>query len=274
MRSHIALSLLLFTGIGLGQAPPPEVDQELRARVNQFFQYHVEGGAGLRRAMDMVAEDTKDEYFSSGKIQVQKFAITGIEYGPDFTNARVSLDVEQKIAILGQAELITMPMKTAWKVEDGKWMWHLDRSNTWTSPMAEKAGVPATAENATGTIPADLAKPELFNARAQSIMRGSKLDRENVGFRWGVPSEQTVTFLNSHPYAELEVGGIPEVPGFTVSLDKAVLQAGENGVIRFKYAPPEGFDPATVPPPQPFSAQLEVTPFAQRLRIRVSFSPR
>src|SRR5579864_740686 len=57
-----------FAGLAFGQpSPPPGIEDALRARVTEFFQYHVDGN--FRKAYDMVAEDTKDFYFKALKIQ-------------------------------------------------------------------------------------------------------------------------------------------------------------------------------------------------------------
>ena len=52
---------------------PRQAESALRARVTEFLQYHVDGN--FRKAYDMVAEDTKDEYFNSGKAQLESFKI-------------------------------------------------------------------------------------------------------------------------------------------------------------------------------------------------------
>src|SRR5580658_6041018 len=52
---------------------PPEVEQALRARVTEFFQFHVEGN--FRAAYGMIAEDTKEYYFNTpmGDLTVESF---------------------------------------------------------------------------------------------------------------------------------------------------------------------------------------------------------
>ena len=70
---------------------PVEVKEALRARATEFFDYHV--GPANRRAIDLVAEDTKDYYFAVGKMEVTKFNITNVEYDKDWTKAMVTLDV-------------------------------------------------------------------------------------------------------------------------------------------------------------------------------------
>jgi hypothetical protein len=68
LKQRIAICLIFLPMIALGQlqTPAEQADVALRARVTEFLQYHVDGN--FRKAYDMVAEDTKDDYFASGKI--------------------------------------------------------------------------------------------------------------------------------------------------------------------------------------------------------------
>ena len=90
--------------------------------------------------------------------------------------------------------------------------------------------------------------------------------------RWGQASEEQVVFLNQYPGASLELAGVPPIPGLSITLDKAEVKSKENGVVRFRYAPPAGFD-ASAPAPMPFTVALVVEPYGQSLRIRVYFQP-
>src|SRR5215469_6737098 len=63
--------------------PPPEVDQALRARVTEFFQDFVD--AKFFPAMELVADDTKEEYFAAGKTPLKAYKIHDIHYSDNFT---------------------------------------------------------------------------------------------------------------------------------------------------------------------------------------------
>src|SRR5579862_8034538 len=66
--------------------PPADVDRALRARVEEFFQYHVTGE--FRKAEALVAEDTKDLFYNRNKPRYLKFVnIDHINYNDDFTKA-------------------------------------------------------------------------------------------------------------------------------------------------------------------------------------------
>jgi hypothetical protein len=82
----------------LAQAPP-EVDQALRARVTEFMQLHVDGN--FRKAYDMVAEDTKESYFNSGKARLRAFKINDVQFNDSFTLATVSATMSKTVNMMG-----------------------------------------------------------------------------------------------------------------------------------------------------------------------------
>src|ERR1700733_15530283 len=90
----LALPLLAF-GQAFGQAPSPEADQALRERVSEFFQDHVDGK--FIKAFDLVAEDTKEYFFSAQKSKLLSFKIDTIEYSENSTKADVRLTTERMV---------------------------------------------------------------------------------------------------------------------------------------------------------------------------------
>lgn len=277
MTNRIITTTLLLAGLLLGQAPAPpaepapaEVDQALRSRVDQFFRYHVEGGASLRRAMDMVAEESKDYYFASGKIQILKYELLGIKYNENFTQATATVKAWHTMAIVGQMLETSDDMATTWKIEEGKWVWYIDPTLFSVIPVsdAEKTKPPPG-------LPPGLEHPEAVAALGQSILRGggSKIDKRTVSFKWGQAGEDQVVFLNEYPIAQLELVWSKDVPGLSVTLDKAEVGSGENGVVRFRYSPPVGFDPSKAVD-RTITVNLVVEPFSQVIRIQTLFSSR
>src|SRR6516165_6361996 len=96
MVIRAALCLLPLIAFAQPQSPqpPPETDQALRARVTEFFQDFVDGK--FRDAMNLVAEDTQDEYLSSAKTPMKEFKIRDVKYsGDDFSKADVTLEVKR-----------------------------------------------------------------------------------------------------------------------------------------------------------------------------------
>jgi hypothetical protein len=124
--------ILICAAVCLGQTPkepakpPADVDQALRARVQEFFQYHVTGE--FRKAEPLVAEDTKDLFYNRNKPRYLKFVeIARIDYSENFTKATATVMVvsPQMIAGWGGGPP-TIPIPSTWKIENGKWCWYLE----------------------------------------------------------------------------------------------------------------------------------------------------
>jgi len=80
--------------------PPAETDSALRARITEFFQYHVTGQ--FRKAEALVAEDSKDIFYNRNKPRYIKFLeIARIDYSENFTKALATVTVTSMEMIPG-----------------------------------------------------------------------------------------------------------------------------------------------------------------------------
>src|SRR5690242_243224 len=93
--------LWLCAGLCLAQTssgkPPAGVDEALRARINQFFQFMVD--AKYRQAEALVAEDSKDLYYDGQKPRFLNYELKSIEYSDEFTRAKATLMCETLVAV-------------------------------------------------------------------------------------------------------------------------------------------------------------------------------
>jgi hypothetical protein len=253
-------------------AAPPEQVKALRERVNQFFQFHV--GSINRKAIDLVAEDTKDYYFSAGKVQYLGFVVQGFEFTKDFQKAFVRMETTQNQQIQQYTFVATTPMVTKWKLEDGKWVWYLDKEafqpmtpmSTSAHPGAVAQVTPASLINPDGTLnfPKDIA------AQGQAILKPSGLDKNTVALVSGAAGQSEVTFHNGYPgQVSLKLYGAPQVPGLTVTLSKSDLDAGQDGVIRLVYNPAPGS--LADAPGREYTLRLSLIPFNQEFPIKLTF---
>jgi hypothetical protein len=261
------LSLVLFPLLAMAQAPPPEVDQTLRARVTEFYQDHVDGS--FRKAFDLVADDSKDFYFGANKTQFKSFHIDNIDYKDTFTKAIVTLTVQRTMNIQNQQISIPSTGPTSWKIENGKWVWYNDPGESQTTPMGP-SDPSAIKPNPDGTVtlPKKLT-PEMIEAAAKRIVgqQQSSISKSEVTLPAGVASSEQVIFHNGAPgavQATLEVS--PELKGFRAELDKTSVNAGENAVLNIGYQP-EGQPPATE-----VAVRLKVSPFNQMFTVNVKFA--
>jgi hypothetical protein len=159
--------LLACAAVSLAQTPKPpanppaDVDRALRARVEEFFQYHVTGE--FRKAEALVAEDTKDLFYNRNKPRYLKFVnIDHINYNDDFTKATAIVMVVSPEMIAGWVGgPPTLPIPSTWKIEDGKWYFYLEPETFLRTPFgnislnaASKAAPTAPGMMPPGFLPA------------------------------------------------------------------------------------------------------------------------
>jgi hypothetical protein len=265
IKRLIALSLILAPGIVLGQlqTPAEQAEVAVRARVTEFLQYHVEGN--FRKAYDMVAEDTKDEYFGSGKAQLTSFHINDVKLSDNLTKATVTASISKMVMIVGQEIPMTTLSTTTWKIENGKWVWYNDaKPGTLMDPG--RTSLPSIAHgNNTGN--AGLPDANAIASAAQSILQQVGVDKKQVTLAVNKVSEDRVVFHNGMPGSvQLQVNG-PDVPGFSAKVDQPYVRAGGDVPVVFRYEPGDSAgrrDPITV--------QLVVQPLNQAFMIEVNFS--
>lgn len=138
---HRVFSVLLCTAACFAQTkeappqPPPDVDAALRARVTEFFQYHVTGQ--FRKAEALVAEDSKDIFYNRNKPRYIKFLeIARIDYSDNFTKALATATVSSMEMIPGwTAGAPTIPVLSSWKLENGQWCWYVPPETVMRTPF-------------------------------------------------------------------------------------------------------------------------------------------
>jgi len=252
----------------LAQAPP-EVDQALRARVTEFMQLHVDGN--FRKAYDMVAEDTKEDYFNSGKARLVSFKINDIKFTDNFTRATVSATISKTISVMGTNLLMPMPSNSTWKIENGKWVWYNDAQAAWVTPLGpagapQGAGAAGNGNDAAVTLPKDF-DDKAVAAAARSILQQVSLDKKEITLGAGQASEEKVVFHNGMTGSVQVELTVPEIPGFTAKIENRIVRATADVPVVFRYEPGDHAvrrDPVDV--------QLTVQPLNQVFVIRVNFA--
>ena len=268
MSARIFLSIILLPLITLAQqAPPPEVDRSLRARVTEFLQYHVDGN--FRKAYDMVAEDTKDQYFNMGKVQLKGFTIENVKFTDDFTKATVLTTMSKTVNVAGTDIPVSMPSTITWKIENGKWVWYSEARTPSMLPGIDSVGTPATAQGKGDdgvALPKDFSDQSIA-AAARNILQQIGLDKKVITLAADKTSEDTVVFHNGMPGSvQLELSA-PEIPGFTAKLGQSIARAAQDIPVVFHYEPG-----AQAERRDSFNVQLWVQPLNQLFVIRVNFA--
>lgn len=266
-------AIILLPLIAFGQQPTAaaEAEQALRARVTEFLQYHVEGN--FRKAYDLVADDTKDDYFNTGKVQLKGFTIDKLVFNDNFTKATVTTMLSRTMNIIGQEFPAKVPSTSTWKIENGKWVWTNDvKVVVRNTPMDPVTGVRPAATTPAGND-TDGGLPKVFDDQtlanaAQSILQQVGVDKRQVTLATNRASEDQVVFHNGMPGSvQLELGA-PAIPGFSVKVEPMFVRAGADVPVVFRYEPR---DPVVLRG-DPITVQLVVQPLNQTFTIQVNFA--
>lgn len=227
---HRFTLLTVFAAVALAQSdnpfnrPPADVDEALRARIKQFYDLHIKGD--FRKAEALVAEDTKDYFYSHNKPKYLSCEIKKIDYLDKFTKAAAVVTCVQNIAVPGFSGTFPVPEPSAWKIDDGKWCWYIDPANIGRSPFGKMTPGPDT--------PIANGKPiSITNVpnTPDFLFTQVKLDKKEVSLKPG--ESATATISNGAP--GLMTLTIPApLPGIEATLDKTSLQSGEKAELTVK----------------------------------------
>jgi hypothetical protein len=201
--------------------PPADVDEALRARIKEFFQYHVT--QEYRKAEKLVAEDSQDFFYNHNKPHYLSFEIRTVTYSDDFTKAKVLAMCEQFVPVPGFMDKpLQVPTPSTWKVVDGQWYWYVDQKEFEKTPFGKLVGGP-------GGPPTGL--PTTLPTTADFAMNLVKADRQAVTIKAGQSEQVTIT-NNSAGYMTIGIQG--SVPDLEATLSSTVVKAGEKAVLKLR----------------------------------------
>jgi hypothetical protein len=198
--------------------PPARVDQALRERINEFYQYHVK--QEFRKAEALVAADTKEYFYSHNKPGYLSCETGKIVYTDDFKRAKATILCSQYVMIPGFTNKpMKVPFGSTWKVVNGKWYWYVDQEALRATPFGQMTpGPPGTS----GGLPASI--PD----SADFVMTLVKADKDSVSLKPG--ESETVTIRNGAPgIMDISVEG--KIPGVEAKLDHGNLKVGDRAVL-------------------------------------------
>lgn len=246
-----------------GSSPqaPPEVDAALRARINQFYQAHVDGKYRLADAV--VAEESKDAFFAAAKPRYLGFEIIRINYSDDFTKADAVISCDSDWYIQGKKMKVKLPSTTKWKMIDGQWYWYV-------LPVASERQTPfgtmhynAGAEKAPEPVPALPGDPKVL---AQRILEQVKTDKKELLLSSYEPSKGEVKITNGmQGTISLRADIDGKFPGLTFSLDNSEVKAGGSATLTISYEPRDRIAKPTL------TARVYVEPTGQVLPVILTF---
>jgi hypothetical protein len=232
--------------------PPEGVDKTLRARITEFYDYHIHGP--VRKAESLVAEDTKDFFYVNNKPAYTHCDIRHIDYFDDYTRAKATVVCGMFVLVPGFTDKpLDVPIPSTWKIEEGKWVWYVDQDTRQATPFGKMKPGPPSASAAPGAPPSLPSIPTNTDFLNDLV----KVDKRDVNLKRGQSAQLTIT--NSAPGTmNLEIVG--KIAGVEAKLDSTTLKANEKAVLTVKAG--EGA--------QSGSLQIAVLPISQMIPIQVT----
>jgi hypothetical protein len=204
--------------------PPAEVDEALRARVSDFFKYHVTGE--YRKAEALVAEDTKDYFYDHNKPKYLSFEIGKIEYSANFTRAKAVVLCETRLNAPGFGNRVfKVPVPSAWKLEDGKWYWWVEPENINLTPFGKMTPGPEPKSGAAAPGPPSVAN---MPTSPDFLFEQVRLDKKALAL--APESSDVITIHNTAP-GVMEVLILQRPGGVEAKLSKSSLNSGEKATL-------------------------------------------
>jgi len=230
--SFLLIALSLSAQTPQLDRPPQDVDDALRARIKQFYDFHV--AAKYRQAEQLIAEESKDDFYVLSKPELKSYRIGNIEYSDNFTKAKVVIVGAMPVLLpMSGGKIMDMPFASFWKMEKGLWCWYYNKEALRHTPFGE-----AKPQNIKpGEGPTSLPSPPVVSvAGLQSALQ---IDRTRVNL---VPGKsETIRVTSSLPgLASLSVD-CPYKPiaktGITATFDKPELKGKGTSVLTLTVAP-------------------------------------
>jgi hypothetical protein len=220
------------------EKPPADLEKALVERITEFYQYHVTGE--FRKAEALVAEDTKDLYYSQNKPKYLGFEIGRIVYKDNFTRASATVFCKQTVMFPGFAgQPMNVPTPSTWKLVDGKWYWYIDPEVLKRFPFGKATGSEQAAQGLppapTGT-PAGPAMPDLSTmpTTPDFIMNKLKADRQEIELK--AREAESVTLTNTAT-GTMSFAVKQPLAGLEVTPERASLKAGESVTLTLRAMP-------------------------------------
>jgi hypothetical protein len=253
------LAPILFAAAAFAQSapdpfnkPPADVDKALRGRMTEFYQDHVTGQ--FRKAEELVAEDTKDFFYSSNKPRYLGCEISRIDYSQNFTRARATILCEQNVVMPGFGGVFKLPILSDWKLEDGMWRWFVDQNGTRDTPFGPVKLTPPVD----GAPAREIALPAGISLISPEFaLHKVTADKNSLALKAGGSGQ--LTFSNAASGAMAV--SCAKTPGFEVTPDRVGLKAGEKATVTVK---------ALAGAPKTSTLNFQVEPTMEQVAVQVT----
>ena len=254
----LLIALTLPAQIPTLDKPPQDIDDALRARIRQFYDYHV--ARKYRQCEPLIAEESKDDFYVITKPQLESYKIGNIEYSDHFTRAKaVIVGMTPVLLAMAPSRIMEQPFASFWRIEKGIWLWYYSKADAPDTPLG-KAKPDSRAPGEAGSVSQP---PDVTIRQLQSAL---KIDRTRIDLAGGRP--QTVKVTNTLPGPASLTIDCPLRPiaqtGVTATFDKKDLQGNETAILTLT-ADPDKYS-------GPLPLQIMVRPTNQVLNLTITVS--
>ena len=239
---------------------PPAIDDALRARIKQFYQFHVDGK--FRQAEQLVAEESKDFFYAANKPKYVGFEITRIEYSDNFTKAKATMVCLMYVMMPGFADKpLPVPAPSYWKLVDGQWYWYVDSEIINMTPFGKvkSSGDSAGSGKSLPRLPTE--------AEAMRMLDKVKLDKTGVQLTSGAPSRDEIVVVNELPGPVTVTVSGAQVEGLTIQVEPPSIPSGGKGVVAFRYTP------GKTKPAASLTANIHIEQTGRTFPVQIAFAP-
>jgi len=233
MRTVVFAALALAAlapGQNFFSKAPPEVEEALRTRVSQFYSLYQQ--AQFRKAEALVAEESRDLYYTMPKAPIRGFEVENIDWEDGFESAIVlvkCLSVTPRTA----SEGIWIPILGKWKLANKDWFLLIKPREG--SPFG-KMNFADPRDFKPQTSPSARPTPEML--RNTSFV----VEPQRVVFPKGEagPVRRTIQVTNTLPGVLVMNLGDPKIPGMTVTAPDLKIGPQRSVTIEIAYDPAAG----------------------------------
>lgn len=235
---------------------PKNVDDALKARVREFYQYHVDNK--YRKAEVLVANDSKDGFYAANKPLLESFKLGDVVYSDHFTKAKVTVVGKMMMSFMGMAapQMMDVPFPSYWRLEGGKWVWFIYSDPNRMTPFGRSNG------NTSGGAAQNPADAFRSAPNVAAIQSGVKADKRVVTLAKAAGSKDSLTLTNTLE-GPVSLSVDSDNPGLVVKAEPRELKAGEKAVVTVEAAAAKDFPNRVV--------RVLVKPSNQAIDINVKF---
>lgn len=248
--------LVPLSGQNLFNSPPPETEQALRNRIDEY--YGLMKAGQFRQSDAYVAEESKDAYYEQEKRRIRGHEVVRINWEEGFQKAVAVVVIQTDLMIRGQKVATGAPFSTRWKLENGNWFLYFD-TTVRESPFGKWKADPGGAANAS---------PEELLRNPNLIFDKIVLDKKVAELNSYEKSTDSIRIKNGMPGSiSLSFQPTQILPGFTYTIERETLDANEETNIVFEYDPGERKGPKPT-----VTGQLKIDPFGKSYEIKIQFA--